>query len=411
MSASSSLFKITIDTLSKLLQPYRSYDNTSLDKTAIASYVLTWKLNSHHLLKAGVNYNEMFFDYRARYWDHTYLLYVDELKNKNNAGIFQSYIHWQFRISENLALNTGIHYQNFLLNQTQALEPRAGLRWEFTKKQALSFAFGKHSQTQPLIYYFYKEYDPTTGQTLNNNRNLGLTKSDHYVLGYDLNFAKNFRMKLEGYYQNIYNVPVFEYGRNSLSMLNAGNGLEGIELADSLKNTGTGFNYGGEFTIERFFSKGFYFLTDVSVYQSKYKGNDGVERNTAFAGGYVFNTLGGLEIPLGKKNKILGFDFKVTLAGGNRHTPIDEAASTQLHYAVRIDSLAWSKQFTNYQKIDFKVSFKLNCKRCTQTFFMHIENILNHQNILQEVWDTKESMIKDDYQLGLFPYAGYRIEF
>lgn len=411
LSASASLFKITVDTVSKTYVPFRSYDNTSVDKNALASYVLTWKLNSHHMLKAGANYNQMFFDYRSRYWNRDLSIYIDQLKNKNNAGVFQSYIHWQFRISENLAFNSGVHYQNFLLNQTQAIEPRAGLRWQFTKKQALSLAMGMHSQMQPLVYYFYQETDQSTGNTVNNNKDLGFTKSDHYVLGYDYNFAKNYRMKVEGYYQNIYNVPVFEFGKNSLSMLNVGNGLDGIELADSLKNTGTGFNYGGEFTIEKFFSKGFYFLSDVSIYKSRYKGSDGVERNTAFAGGYVFNTLGGVEIPLGKKNRFLGFDLKVTFAGGNRYTPIDEAASTQLHYAVRIDSLAWSKQFTNYQKIDFKVSFKLNSKRCTQTVFLNIENILNHKNILQEVWDIKTNTIRDEYQLGLFPYAGYRIEF
>ena len=194
-------------------------------------------------------------------------------------------------------------------------------------------------------------------------------------------------------------------------MLNAGNDLDGIQLTDSLINKGTGYNYGGEFTVEKFFAKGLYFMSDLSLYQSKYTGSDGVLRNTAFAGGYVFNTLGGVEIPLGKKNKILGFDAKFTFAGGNRYTPIDVLRSMYQGYPYRPDSLAYSKQFQAYQKIDFKISFKMNSKRCTQSIFIHVENILNHKNILQQVWDPKTNSIKEEYQLGLFPYAGYRIEF
>jgi hypothetical protein len=411
LSVNGSLFKVTLDTLSVLKEPYRQYDNISIDKSAIAAYTLTWKINAHHLVKAGVNYMHAFFDYHSRYWSHDYLMYMDELKNKDNAGVAQAYVHWQYRITENLALNTGLHYQVFLLNNTQALEPRAGLRWQFAKKHALSAAFGMHSQMQPLVYYFYREYDPAAGVERNTNRDLDLTRSIHYVGGYDLNLGHDFRVKLEGYYQHLYNVPVSRYYSNSFSLVNMGNDIEGIDLEDSLINKGTGTNYGTEFTFEKFFSKGYYFLTDLSLYQSKYRGSDGVERNTAFAGGYVFNTLGGVEIPIGKKNKILGLDAKVTFAGGNRYTPIDEQQSILWGHAVRPDSLAWSKQFRDYQKVDVKVSFRINSRRCTQSIFVHVENVLNHRNILQQVWDDKEQKVKQDYQLGLFPYAGYRIEF
>ncbi|HEY6159997.1 MAG TPA: TonB-dependent receptor [Bacteroidia bacterium] len=411
LSANGTFFKITLDTLSSTRVPYRQYDNTSIDKALVGAYSLSWKLNAHHLLKFGANYEQKYFDYHSRYWSTDYNIYVDELKANNNTGILQGYVHWQYRATEDLTFNSGLHYQVFMLNNTQALEPRAGMRWAFAKKHSLSFAFGMHSQTQPLIYYFYREYDPATGLSVNTNRSLGLTKSIHYVGGYDVSFSKDIRMKIEGYYQNLYNIPVSKYYSNSFSLINAGNDLDGIQLVDSLTNKGTGYNYGTEITLEKFFSKGYYFLTDLSLYRSKYKGSDGVLHNTAFAGGYVYNTLGGVEIPLGKKNKILGLDLKVTFAGGNRYTPIDEYQSALLGHAVSIDSLAFSKQFRNYQKVDFKISFKINSKRCTQSIFIHIENILNHKNILQQTWDTSTNSIKYDYQLGLFPYAGYRVEF
>jgi hypothetical protein len=56
--------------------------------------------------------------------------------------------------------------------------------------------------------------------------NLGFTKSLHAVLGYDYLIGTNFRLKLETYYQYLYNIPVtnvtdFE-GHDMFSMINAG---------------------------------------------------------------------------------------------------------------------------------------------------------------------------------------------
>jgi hypothetical protein len=60
-----------------------------------------------------------------------------------------------------------------------------------------------------------------------------------------------------------------------------------------LINNGTGSNYGVELTIEKFFSKGYYGLITASIYNSNYKGSDGITRNTAFNGRYVYNILAG----------------------------------------------------------------------------------------------------------------------
>jgi hypothetical protein len=118
-----------------------------------------------------------------------------------------------------------------------------------------------------------------------------------------------------------------------------------------------------------------------------------------------------VEIPTGKKNQTFGFDVKFTFAGGNRYTPVDLQQSILHNDAVYIDSLAFSKQFSDYQKIDVKLSYRINRKKVSHYLYIHVENVLNHKNVLQQVYNgTKKEMIKD-YQLGLFPYGGYRIEF
>ena len=411
VSFSGSQLKITTDTLSKTKSPFRTYTNNSIDDQLFVNYTLTDKISSHHLIRAGITFKDMNVNYHSTYWSIRDKQYQSEFNAADGTYSMQSFVHWQYRITNNLTLNTGVHQNFFALSKSFAVEPRAGLRWQFLPKQTLSLAVGMHSQTLPLIYYFYHSYDSLTHSYSNTNRSLDFSKARHYVLGYDFNFAKDFRLKLETYYQDLYNLPVEQYRKSSFSTVNVGNELEGLTFMDSLTNKGTGYNYGTEFTLEKFFSKKYYFLSSLSLYQSKYKGSDGILRSTAYNGGYVYNLLGGIELPTGKKNQTIAFDVKFTFAGGNRYTPIDIQKSIQYNNAAYIDSLAFSKQFGAYQKIDVKLSYRINSKKVSHYFFIHVENVFNHQNVLQQVYNDRKKEITLDYQLGLFPYGGYRIEF
>jgi len=411
LSVSGTLFNVKIDTLSSDKVPYRTFTNDSKDGQYFASYTITDKINSHHLTKAGLTAKNIFFDYRSSYWSRRNKVYLDQFRDKNNAAVFQAFVHWQYRITDALTLNNGVHYNLFALSKSQAVEPRSGIRWQFLPRQSVSASAGMHSQALPMIYYFYQAYDSASATYAQTNKTLDLSKSIHYVLAYDFNFAKDFRFKLENYYQSLYNIPVEKYRKNSFSTINVGNELNGITLVDSLENKGTGYNYGTEITLEKFFSKGYYFLNSFSLYTSQYKGSDGIVRHTAFSGGYVYNVLGGIEIQTGRKNQTLGLDVKFTVAGGNRYTPVNLEQSILKAGPVYIDSLAYSRQFRNYQKLDTKISYRINFKKTSHYFYINIENILNHKNILQQVYNDSKKEMMYDYQLGLFPYGGYRIEF
>ena len=219
----------------------------------------------------------------------------------------------------------GIHTQRFFLNNSTSVEPRLGLKYEINEKNSISLGYGLHSQMQPINVYFLQT-QKQDGTYLYNNRNLDFTKSHHFVLGYDIQPVKDWRVKAEVYYQSLYNVPVNTFS-SSYSMLNTGASFK-ADLEDSLTNKGTGTNYGIELTVEKFFSKGYYALFTSSIYSSKYVASDGIERNTAFNGRYVYNILGGKEWKVGsdKRNR-WSFDIKFTNAGGRAYTPIDLNAS------------------------------------------------------------------------------------
>ncbi len=403
-----------IDTLSLAAPaPFTTYKNKSVEANYIANYTFTNKINARHLVKIGATYQTIYFNASSMVYRPQFGKYISQLNVKNStAGLVQGFAHWQFRATDKITLNTGIHYQQFLLNNSSALEPRFGMNMKLTPKQSLNLGYGMHSQMQPTIYYFYESYAPATNTYDRSNRHLDLSRSQHAILGYDYNFAKNFRFKFESYYQYLYNVPVEKNYRSSFSMINVGNALEGIPLVDSLENKGNGRNYGAEFTIEKFFSRHYYFLTTTSLYQSRYKGSDGVEHATSYDGGYVFNALAGYELELGaKKNRALSLDLKYTQAGGNRYTPIDLEQSNLQGKAVLIDQEAFSKKLKDYSRFDIKLSYKTNRKKTSQSIFIVVENIFDTQNILRESYNQELQSVQKEYQLGLFPYGGYRIEF
>ncbi len=414
LSASGTYLDAYVDTLSPVdKSKFLTRQNRSTEGNFIANYTLTKKITAKHLVKAGITYQSIYFDAESFEYSPQYGKYIYDLNVKSSmADLVQGFLHWQFRPTDKITVNTGVHYQNFLLNNTSALEPRFGLRFQATKKQSISLGYGMHSQMQPTIYYFYETYLPATDSYYRSNRNLDLSKSQHAILCYDFNFAKDYRLKLEGYYQYVYNVPVQKNHQSSFSMINVGNALEGIPLVDSLENSGDGENIGVELTIEKFFTKHFYYLATLSVYQSTYKGSDKVLHHTSYDGGYVFNALAGYEFNLGKnKNKALSVDLKFTQAGGNRYTPIDLEKSKLYGDVVYVDSEAFSKHLKDYSRFDIKVSYKTNRKKTSQSLFLVVENIFDTQNILRESYDPVLQKIQQEYQLGLFPYFGYKIEF
>ncbi|MBL7883033.1 MAG: TonB-dependent receptor [Bacteroidia bacterium] len=414
LSASGTLLDAFIDTISSVdKSKFLDRKNKSTEANFIGNYTLTKKLNAKHLIKSGITFQTIYFDANSYEYSNEYNQYLYSLNVKGaTANLVQGFIHWQFRPTDKVTINSGLHYQNFLLNNSQALEPRLGARFQLSKKQNFNIAYGMHSQMQPTIYYFYDTYIPTTNNYYKSNRNLGLSKSHHAVMSYDYNFFKNYRFKLETYYQYLYDFPVQQNWNSSFSMINVGNALEGIPLVDTLVNIGAGENYGVEFTIEKFFSNHFYFLLTASIYDSKYKDQKGVLRNTSYNGNFVANALAGYELQLGKnKNKAMALDFKYTQAGGNRYTPIDIEKSKLLGKAVYNDDEAFSKKQKDYSRFDVKLSYKTNRRKTAQSIFVVVENIFNTQNILRESYNADSQMIQKEYQLGLFYYFGYRIEF
>ncbi len=330
----------------------------------------------------------------------------------DNVLTFQPYAQVQHKFNQKWTLNAGLHGFYHGLSEQVVVEPRASISWNFAKKQKLTFGYGLHNQNQPLPILLAESMDGA-GNIIRSNKELKFTRSQHFVLGYDYAFAKNWRAKVEAYFQAIDRAPV-DPTPTSFSMLNLGSDFGFPTGKINLTNDGTGSNQGIELTIEKFFSNGFHGLFTGSVFDSKYKGSDDVERNSAFNNQYVFNLLGGKEWKVGKRkqNAIL-IDTKLTSAGGRYYTPVNLEASQLVGFEVLQDDIAFSERYDDYFRWDLKVGFKLNSKKrkISQQIFLDFQNITNRENIFSNNYNRATNEINETYQTGLFMDFLYRIQF
>lgn len=415
------------DTLPQILN-YAFLEN----KSTLAWYIKS-KLNSKNSVKAGFFVNRFdvdFFD-KARI-SSLYDTLAQEILNtpfkvredaRETFYLLQPYLSYVHKFSERLSLNSGLYSQILTLNNRYSVEPRASLRYQFRSKQVFSLSYGLHSQMQSTYLYFaIPDTLVRDGQRIANTsreqdlRDLDFNRSQHVVLGYDFFVGKYFKFKTELYYQNLWNVAVYKVP-SSVSTLNRGATFTRFYPLYSMENTGTGENYGIELTIEKLFHKHYYFMWNGSLFESKYVGSNGVKANTDFNGNYMMNFLAGLEYPVGrsKKNSI-NLGTKFTYGGGRRYSPVNLAASNAVMDVVAQDDKVNTLQFPAYNRLDFRISYKINGKRTGVEIALDLLNVMNTKNVLALSYAPDPANIQADplvknYQLGFLPLFYVKVDF
>ncbi len=385
-----------------------AYDKNNRQTKLSIGYTFNKKFSSKNQLTAGLDADINFLRLQENYIKNGDSVLSTLFNASQKAVLLKVFVNFNHRFTDKLTSNLGVYYQQFTFNGTRSIEPRWNIRYQFKPNQSFSFGAGLHSQTQPLEVYFYQSINAVTGQTELTNKNLDFVKSLHTVLGYDINFSRYLRFKTEVYGQYIYNAAV-EKILSSFSMLNAGADFYFPDKTN-LFNAGKGYNYGIEMTLERFLHNGFYYLVTVSVFNSQYKGSDGIWRNTVFNSNYVNNVLAGKEFKLTKKTSFL-LDTKMVFTGGQRYTPFDVDASKAAGYVVFKDTEAYSLRNQPYWRWDFKISYARNGKKTTQKWFVDFQNITNHKNIYIRTLNPKTGTISEINQIGFFPNFNYMVTF
>jgi len=389
--------------------------NSRLQKnTGRGAVTYNYKINPKNKLQIGTKYSVFGYQFKQSNWDSEANERFSLVDFNENIGTLRNFVSVRSRINENLTLVSGLHNMNVLYNKKSTLEPRVAMHWQLNPRSAVNAGYGSHSTMESVHNYFAKVELPD-GSIVEPNKDLGLLKAHHFVLGYEQRFGKHLSAKIEAYYQHLYNLPVENNDTSYYATINEGLEFRYVDLV----NKGTGKNYGIELTVERFFHHNFYFLFNTSLYQSKYKSLEGVERNTQYNSNYLVNFLCGKEFTqLGrKKNKTLGLNAKVFFTGGKKIIPL--LRDTEGNLAVDPEN----NQFWDYEKaFDDKIedvyqvvlsaSYKWQKPRATHELFLNLDNVTNHKGKISEFYDeSAPGGIGYLTQFGFFPNVMYRVYF
>ena len=184
-------------------------------------------------------------------------------------------------------------------------------------------------------------------------------------------------------------------------------------MTDSLINAGTGLNQGIELGFQKYFSRDFYTLANVTFYDAKYTAADGIERNARYNGSYIFNLTGGKEFTKNKaqKQRTWGLNLRIAGNGGFRYTPIDVAASQAAGRTIFVEEEAFSEQYADFFRVDLRVYLRRNKAKFSSLLALDIQNLTNQKNVAFQYYDVLQQAVLTKNQLGLIPILSYRVEF
>jgi len=368
------------------------------------------KLNSKNTFRSGLIVSSLGFNYLGIGQKIGSEELETKFDNNGNSGLLQGYFNWKNRTGSNLTLNGGLHYSMLTMNNNFALDPRLSARYQISEKNALSASVGLHSKMEGLPVYLFE--GEANGVKVEPNNDLELSKAFHAVLAYDHNFRPNLRLKLEAYYQYLFDIPEAEKKESYFSLINSSDVLAVLQTG-GLASSGIGRNFGVDFTLEKFFSNQYYFLLTGSVYSSQFEAPNGKWFNTLYNGNYQCNLLGGKEFKVGKnKQNILGINGKFLLSGGRRQTPIDLAASKLAGREINNNEAFLSERLGTYARFDVGLSYRKNTnKKLSHTFLLDVQNVTNRENIYNRYFNKYTGTLGKTLQAGLFPNFNYRLEF
>ncbi len=386
-----------------ILQDNYLAENTSGTVT-LSSYLNT-RFSRKHTNRTGVIFDRLNFHFDQQAALNNTLPLTRLVDQNDVANLTQVYSQSRFGLSPKLELNTGIHLQHFSVNDEITIEPRLGLTWKIDPIRSLSLGYGDHSQMEELRIYFVEQ--PTNGQTTQPNKNLGLSKAHHLILAYQQKLSMNTIIKLEPYLQFAYNVPVIQ--DSSFSMLNF---TQDLSFNSPLVNDGLGHNYGLDITLERYLINNMYFLVTASIFESKYTGGDGIERETRYATKYVVNGLMGKEYMLGRaRENILGLNVKLKVAGGARRSPANIAKTIAAQEVISDESRAFEEQDASKAMLDISITYRKNKARYSSVWALQLMNALGSPTDSYYEFDYELDKVQLVEEMIVVPSLSYKIEF
>lgn len=385
-----------------------SYYNNYNFPSFRSSVVVNNKLNSRNSLRSGFNYNYLSAE-MGNFQRNNKNEFDTLVGPSSTANMFQVYTQWKYHPFANLEINTGIHILESSPYGKISVEPRLGIRWQVAPGNSFIAGFGVHSRAEsPTVYNsLIKDVD---GIRRPLNRELDLSKAAHFVAGADFSLSKSIRLRIEAYLQNLYNIPIVNKLTSQYSTINSSERLPEALL----ENEGTGKNSGFEITLEKAFTKNYYFLLTGSLFDSWYKAGDQHHYNTYYNTKYVSNFMIGKDLYVGKnKRNTIGMNLKYVIRGGYRYTPVDRIKSLKSKKIIYLNSATYEGQLPDFMRLDAGINFRKNQEKYSWIVMLDIQNAGNRKNVFRRrfTYENGQIISNDVLSLGMVPVFNFRVEF
>ena len=225
-------------------------------------------------------------------------------------------------------------------------------------------------------------------------------------MSYDWSVSEYLRLKVEPYFQYLYDIPVEK--DSPVSLIN----YRDFWLMLPLVNEGKGKNFGIDLTLERYLHEGYYYLLTASLFESLYTGGDGVWRNTRLNRHCIMNALGGKEWKMGRqKQNMLSLSLRFTLQGGEHYIPVDEAASKVAKSIVYDNSRAYEPQLSPEFISHFTIAYKINRNRLAHEIALKMVNVTGNQEFSGYLYNYRTDRPEMSLGAVVIPNISYKIEF
>ena len=361
------------------------------------------KFSSRYTMQNGFEHRHMdfhtWFDYIKEIGGPLYRIYDSD----GNTGLTRLYTNHRIGFSSRFSAVAGINMMWFNLNNQFLVEPRVSVQYKTSPSSTLSLAYALNSRKETTDTYF------VISSTLNPNKDLGLTRSHHVSLSFAQRLGENAMLKVEPYWQWLFDVPVEE--GTTYSILN-----HNLFYQDrALVNEGAGRNYGIDFTLERYLKDGLYGMLTATLFKSEYRDAQGEWHHSRHDRGWITNILGGKEWMVGKARKnVFGINGRLTLMGGDRYTPIapgitfEDVAKRPDQSVPQDGDNPFSKQMNMNVGYAFSIKYTVNKQHTAHHFILEYLQMRSFQG---QTFDIHTHGLVDKYTSLTFPNIAYRVEF
>ena len=325
-------------------------------------------------------------------------------ESEGSTGLTRFYTNHKLSLSRRLSMVAGVNVMWFNLNDQWLVEPRVSFQYKTSPSSTLSVAYALNSRKETTDTYFVVDEEGH-----NPNENLGLTRSHHISASFAQRLGDNAMLKIEPYWQYLFDVPVEE--GTTFSIIN-----HRLFFQDrNLVNEGVGRNYGLDFTLERYLKDGYYGMLTATVFKSEYRDAQGEWHHSRHDRGYITNILGGKEWMVGRSRKnVFGLNGRLTLMGGDRYTPMapgvtyDDIAQRPDQSLPEDGANPYTKQLGMNVGYAFSIKYTLNHKHTSHHFILEYLQMRTFQG---QTFDIRSHKLVEKYTSLTFPNIAYRVEF